>query len=179
MNFVSINLLIGKKSHHRQRHNLDLTFASCIETYVELYFSVKWLEESRELSARSSVVFVLLNVPPRRTVPPGEAQLVWDSRLRWRLWESVQLPPLNLTQVVSALWPPHASSPVWVWACRICGKSGREHQGVPSSCRSSTDVPPTQPPMSLSNSALSPPVTIIAENNDIEFKILKIADKNM
>ena len=99
------------------------------------------MTESPVMASRSSVDF-LLYCPPISRVPDGEAQLEWWPRPSTSWCDGLQLPPLNLTQVVLvlvlvlvlvsvALNDPQASSPVCVCPERTLGRSGREHQWDP------------------------------------------------
>ena len=99
-------------------------------------------------------------MPPISRVPAGEAQLKWK-RCSTNWCDGVQLPASSLTQVVLVAEPPppQASSPVCVWSHRDSGRSGREHQGEPSLCRSSTEVQTLPSGCPFRG---CPPVTIIA-----------------
>ena len=119
-------------------------------TYSVSYLRGKCMTETPVVSSSNSVVFHDTD-PPIRTVPAGEVQLEWDCRFFLSLCEGFHLPPLNLIQEVSvSVTPAQASSPVCVWSKRSSGRFGREHQGVPSLCRTSTDF------------SASPPLTMIA-----------------
>ena len=101
-------------------------------------------------------------VPPIKTVPKGEAQLEWPAqKLCSSEYDVVQFPLLNFTHSVICQAPPQASSPVCEWYDNPCGRSGNEHQGLPSSWRSSTDVKPLSADVIFAPSFL-PPVTMIA-----------------
>ena len=93
--------------------------------------------------------------PPIRRTPLGKlAQLTMLYRATARVWEVVQAPAANVTQLFGLVgwWsPPHATSPAWVCDRLAAGSEGSV-QVVLSTRISSTEA---RAPLSL------PPVTII------------------
>ena len=132
------------------------------------------MTETPVVSSSNSVVFHVGD-PPIKTVPRGEAQLEWYCRSFLSLCEGFHLPPLNLTQEVqifSVSTPPQISSPVCVWWERTSGRSGREHQGVPSPCRSSTDFSASFPPLTMiAVTEINESVSFFQQIQDIFFHV--------
>ena len=104
------------------------------------------------VSVRSSVVSPL-NAPPIRRRPGGESQLTCSDLLCCSWWLVVQPEAVRETQLVrvaSEPYPPHATSPSWVWYDLYLGRGGTvQLRGAPEGETTSTDVRPvpSQPPV--------------------------------
>ena len=95
-------------------------------------------------SVRISVDVLLLK-PPNIIIPCGDAHALCLSLLSDKLWDSSQEPVLERVwqdvEAAESSPPPHAVSPVCVWAPLLLGRLGREQILLPLVWRSSTDLP--------------------------------------
>ena len=94
-------------------------------------------------------------------------QALWYRRSAIRLQACLHWPASNMRQVRLVEYPPHVIRPDWVWSDLESGRSGREHQGVPSSLKTWTDletlsdIPEVIPPVTMMAAKLIWSFTIV------------------